>query len=375
MATDKIYTPDVVAADVVAVVKKCVPRIVADFAAGDGALLALAAKRWPNAVVVANDVDRSESSKLRRQFPTWRVSTCNFLSAGSVGKSTKLSPLVRRCDLVLLNPPFSYRGWQSWQVDFHGADVKCTQALAFVLRSLEMVTTNGQLVAVLPQGCLSTKADESAWRAIKSSYTVRVVREYGKRTFSGCFPRTVLVQITSRSRTFRPIPIQVPPSSQVQDHLEMVVTIVRGWIPMYTVEHRRGGDSLVLVHSKDLNGSILRNPLNRVHDPRSVSGPGVLMPRVGQPATSNLSILPVQCRVALSDCVIALLTATEREAFALHRTLVDSWSIIEEAFRGTCARYITLERLNVALRECGLINLEFKVPTDLRQLGLRAKTA
>jgi predicted RNA methylase len=374
MAADKVYTPEEVAADVIAAASKRSPRVIADFAAGDGALLALAADRWPSATIVANDVDRNESAKLRRQFPTWKVSSCDFLSAGSVRKSAELSASTRHCDLVLLNPPFSYRGAQSWQVDFRGKDLKCTRALAFVLRALDMITPSGQVVAVLPQGCLSTKADELVWKAIEEFFVVRVMNAYGKRTFSGCFPRTVLVQMTRR----RPQAdlVQIPASMRAANYFKTAVTIVRGWIPMYTVERRKKGDPLALVHSTDLNGGTLSACRYRVRDTRSVCGPGVLMPRVGQPASSNLSILQPKHRVALSDCVIALLTSTERESFALHRTLADSWPIIEEAFGGTCARYTTLSRLSSALERCGLTDLELKTPTGMREPALRAaKTA
>jgi predicted RNA methylase len=373
MAVDKVYTPDTVGADVIAAVSKRSPETVADFAAGDGALLALAARRWPNASIVANDFDKSECARLRRQFPNWQVSSCDFLSAISVKRSHKLAALIGNFDLVLLNPPFSYRGWQSWRVDFRGADLSCTRAVAFVLRSLDMISSSGQVVAVLPRGCLSTKTDEAAWRAVEESFAVRVMNEYGKRTFSGYSPRTVLVQIRPRRRGPRPGVVQIPALPRVGDHFNMPVTIVRGWTQMYTVEYRQDGELLALVHSTDLSGGTLCSYSGCVSGQHSVRGPGVLMPRVGQPASSNLGILPSEHQVALSDCVIALLTATERDALALHRTLVDSWPIIEQAFGGTCARYITLDRLGSALRRCGLTNLVFRTPTDLWQSELTAR--
>jgi hypothetical protein len=144
---------------------------------------------------------------------------------------------------------------------------------------------------------------------------------------------------------------------------------------MYTVGRRQEGDLLRLVHSKDLGGGRLRGFSGGVGGQRFVSGPGVLMPRVGQPVSANLCVLPAGSEVALSDCVIALLTATEGEARVLYRILVDSWPIIETAFCGTCARYITLARLGASLRKCGVRKLEFRTPTDLGRPELSVKTA
>ena len=145
---------------------------------------------------------------------------------------------------------------------------------------------------------------------------------------------------------------------------------------MHTLSRRRNGEWLPLFHSKDLGTDDGIGKSGLVRSEARISGPGVLLPRVGQPSASNLSVLPPGRELALSDCVIALLTGTVAEAAILKGEIALRWPQIELAYGGTCAKYITIEMLGVILRRCGFHNIEFVTPKKLTSAwSIAARTA
>ena len=66
--------------------------IVADLTAGEGGLLAAARRRWPNAPIVATDVNPNAVARLRRSYPDWSSGRVNLLQELDVDRKT-----VRRC--------------------------------------------------------------------------------------------------------------------------------------------------------------------------------------------------------------------------------------------------------------------------------------
>ncbi|MBL8216466.1 MAG: N-6 DNA methylase [Bryobacterales bacterium] len=373
-ANDQFYTPSYVARDVLHAITKGRVRVLADFAAGNGALLDLVTERWSKARVVANDYDAGIARALRRAYPAWQVSCCDFVNPRSTGKSQVLQSVQRKCDVVVLNPPFSYRGWQSWPVKFAERVLRCTRALTFVLRSIDMLGPGGQLIAVLPAGCLSTRADSVAWEAIDEFCNVEIMQTYGKRTFVGCFPRTILVRITKRGalpKASRRSPSLLYPKPRISSP----VRIVRGWIPLHKAQSFADPAGIPLVHSTDLSADGICTFQMNVSSRRVVSGPAVLIPRVGQPSTENIAVLNSAQSVALSDCVIALCAQSEREAQALQTLLFELWPTIAAAYSGTCASYITLSNLEVALRSCGVPNALLVTPSALMAVSSAAQIA
>ena len=194
---DPFYTPERVATDLIQLDKP--PRakmrlLVADFAAGEGDLLHLAAKNWKNIRLFATDIDRRIVIRLKRSQPHWRVGCVDFLADRSRRGSRLLEQLRGRVDVVLLNPPFSCRGGTQFTVNFEGIQTKCSAAMAFVVHGLSYLRTGGELRAILPASVLSSHKDMASRRALAEHITVEVVRHYGPSTFEGCHPSTVLVR-------------------------------------------------------------------------------------------------------------------------------------------------------------------------------------
>jgi predicted RNA methylase len=354
---DPFYTPPEIAEMMVQQVRHLEITYIADFAAGDGGLLRAAVKQWPDARIFAADLDPSVVAKLRRRHPDWTIGQCDFLAANSRLRCRAISGLTQKCSLVLLNPPFSYRGGEFWTTQIGDETVRCSQAVAFLASALRMVRRAGQIVAIVPAGSLTSERDRKAWAVLRQVACVEVLSQHGRRTFDGCFPRTALVRVS-------PLAKKVATAASLVAHLSDVaangnghvarpsIEIVRGWVQMHSLE-LRSGPVLPLIHSKDLTDARAEIGDRRARSVWQVSGPAVLIPRVGQPSRDNVCFYLSKRPIALSDCVIAITTATIAEARQLHSVVIDRWRILEAGYGGTCARYITIETLRQALRRLG----------------------
>jgi len=170
---DRIYTPAAVAR-ALAEAAAGTPGLVADFTAGEGALLAAARDRWPEARLAAVDVDGAAVEGLKERFPDADCREADFLLAAA-----ELAPLVGAVDLVLLNPPFSCRGSTRHPAVVSGAALTCSRAMAFVARSLTYLAPGGELLCILPSSCLMSDKDAAVRAAIgqacrRSSTAIRL---------------------------------------------------------------------------------------------------------------------------------------------------------------------------------------------------------
>ena len=107
---DAFYTPSHLAELMVSHVQYHEPKVIADFAAGDGELLLTAHRRWPHASIIATDLDKRSIRIIRHRNPVWSVGCCDFLNERSRIRCSPLRDMIGTVSLVLLNPPFSYRG-------------------------------------------------------------------------------------------------------------------------------------------------------------------------------------------------------------------------------------------------------------------------
>src|SRR2546430_1365319 len=129
---DRYYTPMAIAKDVVSLGASSRTSVVADFAAGEGRLLRAAQDEWQTGHIAATDADPNAVKHLRRNYPSWSVGRCDFLSAVSRRQSRVLREIKGEVTAALLNPPFSYRGGTRWDVRLHGRLHACSPAAAFL---------------------------------------------------------------------------------------------------------------------------------------------------------------------------------------------------------------------------------------------------
>lgn len=133
---DQFFTPAELAASAVNAVRLRKVEMVADFAAGHGDLLIAARSRWPNCSTFGNDFDVTCSSKLASDSRIDAYANCDFLNDRSTGRSKQLRELIGKCDVVLLNPPFSGRGGKTVSVQVDQKSVTCSRAMAFVFKAI-----------------------------------------------------------------------------------------------------------------------------------------------------------------------------------------------------------------------------------------------
>ena len=333
---------------------------VADFAAGSGELLLAAESLWPMATLVGTDIDSRAVRTLRRVSDNWRIGVCDFLNPRSRQSSLLLRGLIGHTDLALLNPPFSCRGGRRVSATVSGVSSKCSVGLAFVVNSIDYLANGGELIAVLPEGSLTSEKDATTWNLVRSMGDTEVLKTNGLRTFPHAAVRTAIVRFQKRHSTARtePLPVLKPLIAACQG-LRPPVHIGRGTVQVREVQRSEGcSESIAFIHSTHLqNFTVSAYDKVRGRLGRCAIGPMVLLPRVGQPKRSKVAQYFGSDAFMLSDCVIALMCRSRESAELLWNDLQDNWSLLEQEYVGSGARYITNQRLSRLLLRLGYFPL------------------
>ena len=360
---DQIYTPPYLAA-LMAKASRARPSqseefIVADFAAGSCELLLAAASVWPTATMVATDIDSRAVCNVRKISNSWRTGVCDFLNPRSRRSSPVLRSLKRRTNLVLLNPPFSCRGGKRISASLGDVSSKCSLGLAFVVNSIEYLTEGGELIAVLPQGSLTSEKDATTWSLLRRMGETEILKTNGLRTFARAAVRTAVVRFQKRHTWVKPEPSPVVNARSASNDLHPTVQIVRGTTQMNEIQRGEGyTDSFPFIHSTHLQDFTVSSHCEvRGRPGRCAAGPMVLLPRVGQPKRSKVVQYPYSDAFMLSDCVIALMCPSPDKAELLWSDLQSNWSLLEREYVGSGARYITNRRLSDLLTRLGYFPL------------------
>ena len=355
MNTDSHYTPAEIAEIVAAHGHLRHSGIVADLTAGEGGLLAAARRRWPNAPIVATDVNPNAVARLRRSYPDWSSGRVNLLQERSRLRCRALRDLKEKISLLLMNPPFTSRGGSRNRVDVGDARVACGAALSFVLTAIQYLAPEGQMVAILPVGSLHNQKDAEAWRYLVGHFAVEILEHVGKRSFPRCTASSAIVRLSQRRTTKKKsLDCEVPQLTSLPDLRG--IEIIRGTCPVHSMPSERRGPRLV--HSTDLrNTTVILNGHRGYGHYRCVNGPAVLLPRVGRLTPEKIGVLSSAQRVMISDCVIALKTERMANAKRLQETLHDNFDRLAEGYVGTGAPHVTLRRLQAILIDIGANDL------------------
>ena len=340
MLPDAIYTPPALARRLVGAAKAgFTPKTIVDITAGHGELLRATEVKWRHAEIHAWDIDSKVTAKLRRSHPTWEVQTVDALS---VSPSQKLYEFF---DLVVLNPPFSCRGGAFYSAEIDAKIFRCSRAGQFLVKGLSLLRENGQLLAILPVGTLENDKDLLLWQNINRFYRARVITENCPKAFPGLRIRTIIVRLTRR-----PKPIEVenraekiaPPFLQIRG-------LQRGSCPA-----RLGGaflpGSTRFLHTTDIKmNKLLSSDKRYVKWHWSIKGPLVLIPRVGNPNCIKVACYIEPTKVVISDCLFALSCSSKRDAISLASKLRARWNDVRRLYKGTCAQFLTIQRLQAFL--------------------------
>jgi tRNA1(Val) A37 N6-methylase TrmN6 len=351
---DQFFTPEALAISVVRAARNRKVRLVADFAAGHGDLLAAAINRWPSCKIVANDIDPSCTRKLRISDFVHAVSQCDFLDERSRKTSRTLSKLKSACDVVLLNPPFSGRGSTAFVSNSINGQIRCSRAFAFVLTAFDYLRVGGELVAILPQSCLTSEKDYACREFVQSVSCMTVIERFSKSTFYGCSASTVVVRFRKGDVKCSEIIADVE-LSKYKGFETFIVRLVRGCLPVHRALDGLAGTRFPFVHSTEIVGPEV-TCFDRFVDvgSRCVSSPSVLITRVGSQKAAKCSVYLGKERIVLSDCVIALECDSVQSARKVSSRLVENWELVASHYEGTCAPYITMDALIRMLRRLGI---------------------
>jgi len=334
--SDRHYTPASLAEALVALVRAEQPTRVLDVAAGDGALLAAAAERWPAANLTGNDIDKDALERLSSRLPSSELMQVDALSNALEGV---------RPDVIVLNPPFSHRGGYLCSVTFAGQSIRCSPAMAFLMTATSILAEGGELVAIMPSNTRHSSKDAEAWRILESSCCVTFYGSFGRGTFEGCFPSVQFVHLLNQRPEIVTLPIS--PSKSLGE----VAFVYRGTMPVTRASAE--GDTRLL-HSTDLcpRTIIRRKPILRCNSSTAdLMGLFITFPRVGSFQSQHIQLRSFMEPVRMSDCLFALWSTDELRTVELHNMLVSSFEALEACYHGTCARYLTVNDLRSFLSD------------------------
>lgn len=348
---DAHYTPASVAEKLVAAADDLRPIVVADLCAGHGDLLVHAERRWPQVRCVGVDVDRLSVQHLRRTQPHWHVGVCDLRSARSRGQSSVLKRFHKRVSLLLLNPPFSCRGNSRLRSETPNGPIYSGTAMSFLITSLAYLHRHGSAVAVLPLGTLYNQKDRGAWEYLRGSYSIEIITVASPGVFPRSSAKIVLVRLSPQDCG---VVVHDASDSGVVRCARARVRITRGCQPIYRTGVTSTGP--VLVHSTDLRSSrVYMDGRRGVSEARRLSGPSVLVPRVGQITKDKIALLhTLDTPIVLSDCVIGISTRTLDEARKVQKLLIENFLFLKAQYVGTGAPFVTLQRLRVVLNQLGI---------------------
>ena len=124
-----------------------------------------------------------------------------------------------------------------------------------------------------------------------------------------------------------------------------IESIIRGQLSMNEIVEDSTSTKL-LIHSTNLrNNQIVDVSFKVKTNNQLICGPGVVIHRVGNPKPTKICTLKKSEKYVLSDCLIFIKTVTQLDANELKKHIILNWSSFEKLYKGTGAKYITLNRL------------------------------
>lgn len=333
---DLHYTPTILAEHLISFIKKKDVFSVADFCVGEGELLKAAKNKWPNVRLYGCDISERTVNLMKKNHIDWTLGKCDFLNP----KSRKNSIILKnKYDLILLNPPFTCKGSTIESILFDDTEYHMSTAMAFFVEAIQYLKDEGIMYAILPQSIAYSQKDEKIRSYLKEKYNFRILEERNNQEFEKCAPNIVLASINDKNI----FPLDHDPKQLVTEIEEL--KIQRGNISMHEIKEVKE-DAIYLIHSTNLRNQEIVDLKFKVNNIRSrIEGPALLIHRVGQPDINKLSIIPPSEAYALSDCVIGLKCETIEECCILRELIVKNWSDFSALYKGTGAKYVTIERL------------------------------
>lgn len=334
---DQIFTPDTLALELVQFYSLSrPPLLIADFAVGEGSLIHAAYKYWPDAKYIVNDIDEKVLSKIKLENIQVSFFNENFIISNFSNLSDKI-------DLILLNPPFSHGNRKKYK--WGDSDIYSGIALFFIYKSLNYLSDNGQILAILPNGCFSTERDSLGLKYIQNLYNLEKFDIKDTRIFHKARPNTSIVRITKYNKKLNYTINAIHPSySDICENFK----IFRGNIQLHK---KIDSGTTPLFHTTSLKEDSLE-PIKFINSNLpTIKGRMLLIPRVGNFNKSHIVIHYSRENIYISDCLFSIKCKNLQEAKLLKNFIFDNWNIFIQLYDGSGAKFITKKKLESFLKK------------------------
>jgi hypothetical protein len=216
---------------------------------------------------------------------------------------------------------------------------------------------------------MNIASDSLLWRFWGDQFSVEVIEEMDRYTFPKVRTTTSLVRIelTPRKRAAAKgvYETKVPTRPPQNDWPCICVDVVRGRVPVHKILGLSTTEGNPFVHSTNLRDGRVESPCEVASGVLSSTGPFVLLPRVGRPAASKVAIAEVG-KLVLSDCVFGLRPRDPNSLRSLQQLVLENFSTLAHEFVGSCAPYLTVERLLGWLSALGLAPTHVPASSNMR---------
>ncbi len=342
MDLDRYYTPVNLAENLIAESVSSDVNLCVDTTCGSGNLLLAADRVFKNTKCVGLDRDRSTITMLKKQYPEWILSVADLMNESSYTKTSAVNQHPES-DLLLLNPPFSHGRTKSVEVSYRDNLLKASVAMAHILTSFSLFKPTSGALIIVPESVLYSETDELGRKFLRQDYSIDLVKELDTSTFSGARVRSTAIRISPGRAS------NGSQSATAKYKEKIPIKVTRGALPHFQRSGVTGLDSVPYIHSTNIRDVLLmemqRLEMTEMHRKGRVSGVVILLPRVGVPSKELIHPVYLRSSVQLSDCVIALhFKSLKLGRLSAERIRLEYDSLISE-YRGTGARYITMNRL------------------------------
>ncbi|GHU55676.1 hypothetical protein FACS189442_3540 [Spirochaetia bacterium] len=333
---DSHYTPEDLADRLVSFIQKKNVYSVADFCVGGGELLRAVKKKWCDVRFYGSDISVRVINLLKKQYPDWVLDSCDFFNKKIRDRCIIFN---NKFDLIVLNPPFTCKGSTILSNVFDGIEYHMSTAMAFLVDAIKYLNQDGVLYAILPQSIAYSQKDKKIRQYLYDNYNLKIFEEINNQEFEKCTPNIVLAAINDENlvcinKSFKQIKTGI-------EYLE----IQRGNIGMHDII-KSNGSLVPLIHTTNIkNNEIVDIKYNVENSISNIKGPALLIPRVGQPNIKKICTIASKKEYAISDCIIGIKTDNMASCNLLKKIVVDNWSDFSDLYKGTGAKYITIERL------------------------------
>lgn len=337
---DSFYTPPDLAKRLVQYVGRERIGTVADFCVGNGELLRALVEKKTNVKCFGIDISRKAISAVSKLHPNWKLSCCDFLNEQSRKLSKVLKTNKHGFDLILLNPPFSCIGGSIHTVELDDQIFTSSTSMKFLAESIKFLSKKGKLYSIMPISSAYSQKDKMLWDYLKNNYHLSVRETPNGNHFKECSASVLFVSINDDhnskvSTSFKKISLGTREFS-----------LFRGNLSMHTVQNNESRGKYVVHTTNLLNNKIANIKIKSQKWSSEIRGPAILIPRVGQPNRTKIVHIQKGESYIISDCIIAIKTKTNKEANDIKLILIRNWKSVEELYKGTGAKYLTIDRLS-----------------------------